>query len=66
LTENHSQQRNATLLRNAILFKKGLTENLLKKGLIENPNSGVIKRRNACALESLSWDRFFRLFPYFS
>jgi hypothetical protein len=32
--------------RNATLFKKGLTENLLRKGFIENPGNGVVKRRN--------------------
>ncbi|WP_292391565.1 hypothetical protein [Methanosarcina sp. UBA5] len=25
-----------------------MTENLLKKGFIENPSSGVINRRNGC------------------
>jgi len=28
--------------------KNCLTENLFKKGFIENPSSGVIKRRNGC------------------
>ncbi|WP_292391104.1 hypothetical protein [Methanosarcina sp. UBA5] len=32
----------------ATLFKKLLTENLLRKGFIENPSSGVINRRNGC------------------
>jgi hypothetical protein len=34
--------------RGTTLFKKGLTENLFKKGFIENPSNGVINRRNGC------------------
>jgi hypothetical protein len=37
-----------SLIKNANLFRKGLTANLLRKGLIENPGSGVINRRNGC------------------
>jgi hypothetical protein len=32
----------------ANFFKKSLITNLLGKGLIENPGSGVINRRNGC------------------
>jgi hypothetical protein len=37
-----------SLIKNANLLGNGLTANLLKKGLIENPGSGVINRRNGC------------------